>query len=403
MISGLEGIRNITDIDLKEKRVFIRVDFNVPMQDGMIADDHRIRQALPTIRHAMKENAKIIIASHMGRPKSAEDRKEFSLEPVATRLSNLLDCEVMLMEDPAGQAPKGLFPGLKSSQIIMLENIRFDEGEEKNSHELAAALSNYTDVYINDAFGASHRAHASIVGLPTLVKEKGIGFLMRREIEMLDRLLYKPDAPFTVILGGSKVSDKIGLIENLMEKIDTFIVGGAMAYTFLAAKGVAIGSSRVESNRIAFARELLDRVEARNKRILLPVDHIIVESLKENAPHKTTDGQTIPDGWMGVDIGPKSVHLFEQEMAKAKTIFWNGPMGVFEMHPFEKGTFSLAETLASMSATSIVGGGDTASAVKAAGLAEKMSHVSTGGGASLEYLQGDRLPGLEVLREKKKV
>lgn len=397
MESGLNGINDISNIDLKEKRVFIRVDFNVPIEDGKIIDDLRIRAALPTIRHALKEEAKIILASHRGRPEGTD--KNFSLEPVANRLSELLDSEVLLIEEPGSNAPKGLIPGLRNNQVILLENIRFSPEEEKNSHDLAASLSSYTDVYINDAFGASHRAHASIVGLPALVKEKGIGFLMQREIEMLDRLLYKTEEPFMAILGGSKVSDKIGLIENLMDPIDSFFIGGAMAYTFLAAQKVAVGSSRVENSKIHIAKDFLDRIETRDKKIFLPIDHIVVKELKAGTEYRITDGAAVDEGWMAVDIGPKTRALYAKEMQKAKTLFWNGPMGVYEIPPFDEGTNAIAKTFSELSATTIVGGGDSAAACKKAGLDDKMTHISTGGGASLEYLQGAKLPGLEVLRQ----
>lgn len=400
--SGLDGIRMITDFELKDRKVFIRLDLNVPMENGKITDDTRIRAALPTIRHAMKEEAKIVLASHLGRPKGA-DRAQFSLGPVGERLAELLDVEVLLVEDPESDAPKGMLSGLKSNQIILLENIRYSEGEEANSHDLASTLAAYTEVYINDAFGASHRAHASIVALPTIVKEKGIGFLMQKEIDMLDRLLHKTQKPFIAILGGAKVSDKIGVIENLMDRVDTFIIGGAMAYTFLAAQNVNVGNSRVEKDKVKLAQELLGRIEARNKKIFLPVDHVVAQKFDDSSSAKSTSDSAIEAGWMALDIGPRTRELFQAEIQKGKTIFWNGPMGVFERPPFEKGTFFIAETLAKMSsATTIVGGGDSAAAVKMSGLDEKMTHISTGGGASLEYLQGDRLPGLEVLRSRKK-
>ena len=400
--SGLDGIRMITDFELKDRKTFIRLDLNVPMENGKITDDTRIRAALPTIRHALKEEAKVILSSHLGRPKGS-DRTPFSLGPVGERLAELLDVEVLLVEDPESDAPKGMLSGLKSNQIILLENIRFSEGEESNSHDLASTLASYTEVYINDAFGASHRAHASIVALPTIVKEKGIGFLMQKEIDMLDRLLHKTQKPFIAVLGGAKVSDKIGVIENLMDRVDTFIVGGAMAYTFLAAQNIAVGSSRVEKDKIKLAQELLGRIEARNKKIFLPVDHVVAQKFDDPSTARPTTGPSIEDGWMALDIGPRTREVFQSEIQKGRTIFWNGPMGVFEKPPFEKGTFFIAETLAKMpSATTIVGGGDSAAAVKMSGLDEKMTHISTGGGASLEYLQGDRLPGLEVLRTKKK-
>jgi phosphoglycerate kinase len=400
-MSGLEGIKKITDLALKDKRVFIRVDFNVPIENGKIVDDFRIRSALPTIKYAMEQEAKIIIASHMGRPKTDEDKKTMSLELVADRLRELLHCDVIFVHETDGYAPKGLFPALKKNQVLLLENLRFSEDEEANGHELTSQLASYTDVYINDAFGASHRAHASIVGLPSIVKEKGIGFLIQKEIEMLDRVLYKTESPFLAVLGGSKVSDKIGLIENMLGKIDTFLIGGAMAYTFLAANNTPIGNSRVETAKLSLAKELINRIRGRDKTLLLPIDHVIVKELKAGAEFKTTDSEIIPEGWMAVDIGPKTRALYANEILRAKTLFWNGPMGVYEMSPFEAGTIAVAKAFAETEGTTIIGGGDSAAAVKAAALEDKMDHISTGGGASLEYLEGAKLPGLEVLRQTK--
>jgi phosphoglycerate kinase len=402
MDSGLEGIPFITDLELKDKRVFIRLDLNVPLEGKRITDDNRIQTAIPTIKHVMAAGGKIVLASHLGRPKKEEDRAEFSLEPVAERLRELLNVEILLIDDPSGDGPKGLLQTLRPNQIILLENIRFSPDEEKNGSELASRLASYTDVYINDAFGASHRAHSSIVALPTIVKHKGIGFLMKREIEMLDKVLHAPAHPFVAVLGGAKVSDKIGLIDHLIDRIDVFIIGGAMAYTFLAAKGMSTGNSRVEQDRLRLAQELIQRIEARDKKLILPIDHVVAESL--NAPdtaRETTDAN-IREGRMGLDIGPQTRALYRKEILAGKTIFWNGPMGVFEKPPFEKGTFAIAKALADHSeATTIVGGGDSASAMKASGFADRVTHISTGGGASLEYLQGDKLPGLEVLRKKR--
>lgn len=405
--TGLRGIKLIDEFDLREQRVFIRVDFNVPMEtatDGsrVITDDTRIRAAIPTIRHALENGAKIILASHLGRPEGKpEDRKKYSLEPVGRRLGELMNIEVILTDDPTSDAPKGLLPSLRPNQVILLENLRFAKGETENSREFALRLASYTDIYINDAFGASHRAHASIDALPRAVEKKGIGFLIKKEIEMLDRLLDSPVSPFMVVLGGAKVSDKIPMIENMIEKIDTFLVGGAMAYTFLAAQNVPVGKSKIEKEKVSFAREMIERIDARGKKLLLPIDHIITNDFLASSEIKTTDTVAIPDGYLGVDIGPKTRELYRKELSRAKTVFWNGPMGVFEKPEFAKGSFGIAEALAEITAngaTTIVGGGDSAAAAEASGFADKLTHISTGGGASLEYLQGDKLPGLEVLR-----
>ena len=396
---GLKGIKTIEDFDLKEKRVFIRVDFNVPQdKDGKITDDTRIRAAIPTIRYAMEKGAKIVLASHLGRPESREDT-QWSLEPVAERLGELMKAEVILVDDPTSDAAKGLLPGLRPNQVIMLENLRFEKGETKNSREFALQMAAYTDIYINDAFGASHRAHASIEALPQAIEKKGIGFLIKKEIEMLDVLLHEPKAPYMVILGGAKISDKIPVIENMIDKVDQFFVGGAMAYTFLQANSISVGNSRVEKDKVSFAKEMIKRIEARGKKIWLPIDHVIANDFLAPSKVETTSDASIPAGFMGMDIGPKTRELYRKELQRAKTVFWNGPMGVFERAEFSKGSFAVAETLGALTGSlTIVGGGDSAAAAEASGQAEKMSHISTGGGASLEYLQGDKLPGLEVLR-----
>ncbi len=400
--AGLEGIPFFTELSLKEKRVFIRLDLNVPIENGKITDDTRIRAALPTVKDAMALGAKVVLASHLGRPKTPEDRNQFSLEPVAGRLRELLGVDILLVEDPEGDAPKSLLATLRPDQLVLLENIRFSADEEKNGNQLAAKLASYTDVYINDAFGASHRAHSSIVALPMLVKHKGIGHLMKREIEMLDQVLHQPATPFVAVLGGSKVSDKIGLIDHLIDRVDVFLIGGAMAYTFLASMGVSVGKSKIESDKIKLAQELLQRVEARGKKLLLPVDHVVAEKFDATSGSDTED-LSIKPNFLGLDIGPKTRALYGAEIRKGKTIFWNGPMGVFERPPFEKGTFAIAEAMAkNTGATTIIGGGDSAAAIQASGFSDRVTHISTGGGASLEYLQGDHLPGLEVLRTKRK-
>lgn len=408
---GLTGIKTLRDFDLKDKRVFIRVDFNVPLdesgQSPVINDDTRIRAALPTIQYALEHGAKVVLASHLGRPEKGVDERypdgsrKHSLEPVANRLSELLGgADVILVDEPNSDAPKALLSGLKSNQLILLENVRFDPAETKNGSELAQAISTYTDIYINDAFGASHRAHSTIDALPRLVAKKGCGFLIEKEIQCLGGLLENPRRPFLAILGGAKVSDKIKVIENLMDRVDALMIGGAMAYTFLAAKGVPIGKSRVEKDQLSFARDLLNRFEVRNKPVWLPVDHVAGNEFPN--PTSMKPMENLDENWMGLDIGPKTQRLYATEISKAKTVFWNGPMGVFERKGLEHGTFTVAEALAQLAkdgqGTVIVGGGDSASAAEASGHASAMTHISTGGGASLEYLEGKDLPGLEAIR-----
>jgi phosphoglycerate kinase len=345
----------------------------------------------------LEHKCKLIIASHLGRPEGYD--KKYSLEPVAQRLNELLHAEVHLVEDPASDAPKALMKTLRPNQMVLLENLRFTPGEQKNDEKFALKLSQYADVYINDAFGASHRAHASIDALPKLIKNKGIGFLMKKEIEMLDKILYHYESPFIAILGGSKVSDKIGVLENLIDRVDTFIIGGAMAYTFLAAQKHGVGTSRVEQDRVKYAREFLQKVDARDKKVLLPVDHICAKDFENPVP-QVVGTADIPDGLMALDIGEKTRKLYAAEILKGKTVFWNGPMGVFEKKGFEKGTFAVAKACNDCEGFTIVGGGDSVSALNQSGFADKIDHISTGGGASLEYLQGDKLAGLEVLRTR---
>ena len=398
MPSGLDNIKKLSDVDITNKRVFLRLDLNVPLKDGKITDDTRIKAALPTLRKILEVKCKLVVASHLGRPKSLEDRERLSLEPVAARLAEELGIEIQLIEEPDSEAPIGLMSGLDQSHILMLENLRFVEGETDNSAGFAQIIANYTDVYINDAFGACHRAHSSIHALPKLVPEKAVGPLIEREVAALDRVLYHSESPFVAILGGAKVSDKIGVLKNLMDKVDVFIIGGAMAYTFLKAQGVNVGNSLVEKNQVEFAKDLLAGLEARGKTVLLPKDHIVAKDIKENAECKTTSTAAIEDAGMGVDIGPETRKLYGTAITNAKTVFWNGPMGVFEVSPFHEGTFEVAKSVANCSGFTIVGGGDSASAINQSGHADKVSHISTGGGASLEYLQGDTLPGLEILR-----
>lgn len=399
MSRGLKGIKTIRDFELAEKVVFLRLDLNVPLEKGKITDETRITASLPTIQYALEKGAKVVMASHLGRPKGPGDKNN-SLEPVAHRLTELLKKEVILVEEPTSEAVKPLLVGLKKNQVILLENLRFDAGETENSEELAQAFASFTQIYINDAFGASHRAHASIDALPRLVKEKGIGLLIEKEVQMLDSLLDNPKRPYLAILGGSKVSDKIGVIENMMDRVDGFLIGGAMAFTFLKAKGMAVGKSLVEQDKVSYAREMMARIEARDKTLLLPIDHYITSDLKSGEA-KLCPQQTVEEGMMGVDIGPKTLELYQKAISEAQTIFWNGPMGVFEMEAFSRGTFGVAKALSENTGMRIVGGGDSAAAAEASGYASQMTHISTGGGASLEYLQGDRLPGLEAVRNKR--
>ncbi|MBX2995910.1 MAG: phosphoglycerate kinase [Bdellovibrionaceae bacterium] len=398
-MGGLRGIKTIRDFELDGKTLFLRLDLNVPLEKGKITDETRITASIPTIRLALEKGAKVVMASHLGRPKSPEDT-QFSLEPVAERLSELLGMDVILAERPDSEAMKTILGSLKKNQLILLENVRFEKGETENSDEYAQKLAGFTDVYINDAFGASHRAHATIDALPRLIKQRGIGLLIEKEIKMLDQLLENPARPYVAILGGSKVSDKIDVIENLIDRVDAILIGGAMAYTFLKAKGLPVGKSLVEMDKVNYARELIARIEARDKTLLLPVDHKVTPDFNSHNC-KSTAGQGIEEGMMGIDIGPQTVQQFTAAIKEAKTVFWNGPMGVFEKPAFAEGTFAIAKALAANEkAFRIVGGGDSAAAAEQSGYADKMTHISTGGGASLEYLQGDKLPGLEVLRER---
>lgn len=397
---GLKNIKTIRDFEITGKTIFLRLDLNVPLDKGHITDETRITAALPTVKYCLEKGAKLIIASHLGRPKSADD-KQYSMEPVAKRLGELLDVEVVLMEEPSSEGVKHILYGHMRNQIICLENLRFDEGEVENKTDLAQSWAAYTDIYINDAFGACHRAHASIHALPELMQDKGIGFLIEKEIKMLDSLTDHPKKPFIAILGGAKVSDKIPVIEKLINVVDGFVIGGAMAYTFLKAQGIPVGKSLVEADKVKYAKEMIQRMEARDKTLLLPVDHITSTSFNDVSHMRLNPSVGIAENEMGLDIGPQTIKNYVACLSKAETIFWNGPMGVFETKEFSKGTFAVAETLAKNPGTKIVGGGDSAAAAEASGFAGQMTHISTGGGASLEYLQGEKLPGLEVLRPRK--
>src|SRR5215208_1079344 len=395
------ALKTIGALDLAGKRVFVRVDFNVPLDaQGRVTDDARIRAALPTIQHAVRAKARVILGSHLGRPKGKpEDRQRLTLEPAAERLSELLKQDVILADDCIGDGVKKLVRDLKDGQVLLLENLRFHPEEEANDEGFARELASLADVWVNDAFGTAHRAHASTAGMAKFVKEKAAGFLIQKELDYLGRALRTPAKPFVAILGGAKVSDKIKVIQNLMSKADAILVGGAMAYTFLKAEGVAVGKSKVEEDKLDLARQLLESARAKGVDFLLPVDHVCATEAKETATREVVNDRAIPEQLIGLDIGPKTLDRFRQRILSAKTVFWNGPMGLFEQKPWAEGTFGVAKAMAASPAITVVGGGDSAAAVEEAGLVEKMKHVSTGGGASLEFIEGRELPGIKVLEE----
>ena len=391
--------QTIQDIDLKGKRVLIRVDFNVPQNEqGKITDDARIVKSLETIRYALGQNAKVILMSHLGRPKGKPET-QYSLRPAAERLSELLGKKVGLAPDCIGPAVEERVKAMKNGEILLLENLRFHAEEEKNDPQFSKKLASLAEVYVNDAFGTAHRAHASTVGVTQYLPSVA-GFLLSKEIEYFEKATTHPDRPFVTILGGAKVSDKIKLIAHLMEKADAFLIGGAMAYTFCNVQGMRTGNSKLDKDGEGAAREALAKSKIKNVPLILPTDHVIAQKLEKGAATKVVT-KDIPDGWMGLDIGPETVRKFKETLAGAKTVLWNGPVGVFEIPPFDQGTREIAKFLAGLRATTIIGGGDTAAAVTALGLENKMSHVSTGGGASLEYLEGAVLPGVATLRDKK--
>lgn len=399
---SVDGIRSIDQLELERKRLFIRVDFNVPLDKSRrITDDDRIRRALPTIRHAMEAGAKVILASHLGRPKG-KPSEELSLEPCASRLSELLGAEVLLPDDCVGDAARKVVADLKSDQVVLLENLRFHSEEEEDDEAFARQLAALCDAYVNDAFGAAHRAHASVHALPRLMENRAMGFLVRDELSSLRRMTDNPARPFVAVLGGAKVADKIGVIEALLERCDALCIGGAMANTLLAASGKDLRASKVETGELALSRTLLEKARDKGVTVLLPTDVRVGESVEATqATECSVD--TIPEGSMALDVGPETVQRFSAELARAKTIFWNGPMGLFENEAFSAGTFDLAHAVAGSTAFSVVGGGDSAAAVRAAGddVASKIGFISTGGGASLELLEGKQLPGIEALRAAK--
>jgi phosphoglycerate kinase len=398
------GKLSINDLNnLRDQRVLVRVDYNVPLDEtGAITDDKRIKATLPTLDFLVKAGAKIILCSHLGRPKGKRDPKQ-SLRPVAAQLAEITGGTVNFADDCVGEKVDAMVAGMQPGQILLLENLRFHAEEEKNDAGFAAKLAKNADVYINDAFGTAHRAHASTAGVPEILKKRGgkcaAGFLMEKELKYLGGALANPARPFVCILGGAKVSDKIAVIENLLTRADTILIGGAMAYTFLKALGAGVGNSLVENDKLDLARQLL--AKAKGKKFMLPVDHVQAAKPEAGAATRIADGAAIEDGWCGVDIGPKTVAAYQKEIAGAKTIVWNGPMGIFEIPEFAKGTFAVAQAVAgNTSATSIIGGGDSAKAVKKAGVDKQVTFVSTGGGASLEFLEGQELPGVAALSDK---
>ncbi|MGJ0845829.1 phosphoglycerate kinase [Tissierella praeacuta] len=390
--------KSLKDLDFAGKKVLVRCDFNVPMdEDGRITDDIRIKSSLPTINYLVEKGAKVILMSHLGRPKG-EPNKKYTLEPVAKRLRELLNKKVIFAQDDfvVSDMVKKQVDAMKDGDIVLLENTRFRKEEEKNEENFAKNLASLGELYVNDAFGTSHRAHASNVGVSTYLPS-AVGFLVEKEISIMGKALESPERPFVAILGGAKVSDKIGVIENLINKVDTIIVGGGMAYTFLKAQGYEIGKSLLEEDKIDLANELLKKAKNNNVKLMLPVDVVAAKEFKNDTEFKTVKIDNIPNDMMGLDIGEKSIELFSNIIKEAKTVVWNGPMGVFEMENFAKGTYAIAKAMAESEAVTIVGGGDSASAVEKSGYADRMTHISTGGGASLELLEGKILPGIEAI------
>lgn len=391
--------KSVRDIDVKGKRVFCRVDFNVPMSDNQVNDDTRIRAALPTIQFLMEKGAKVILASHLGRPKG-QVNEEMRLTAVATRLSELLGKPVVKTDEAYGEAVENAISDLGEGDVLLLENVRFYPGEEKNDPELAKAFANLADIYVNDAFGAAHRAHASTEGIAHHIPAVS-GLLMEKELDVLGKALLDPDRPFTAIIGGSKVKDKIGVIENLLEKVDNLIIGGGLAFTFTKAAGHNIGGSLLEEDKIELAKSFMEKAKEKGVNFYMQEDVVVADKFAADATTQVVDVDSIPDGWMGLDIGPKTVDTYRKVIAESKLVIWNGPMGVFEMEAFENGTKAVATALADAQNTyTVIGGGDSAAAVEKFDLAASMDHISTGGGASLEFMEGKQLPGVVALNDK---
>lgn len=393
--------KTVDDIQVKGKKVLVRCDFNVPMKDGVITDENRIVAALPTIKKLIADGGRVILCSHLGKPKNGPEEK-FSLAPVAKRLSELLGQEVVFANDDnvVGENAKAAVAAMKDGDVVLLQNTRFRKEETKNGEEFSKELASLCDIYVNDAFGAAHRAHCSTVGVTQFVDTAVVGYLMEKEINFLGNAVNNPVRPFVAILGGSKVSDKINVINNLLNKVDTLIIGGGMAYTFMKAQGYEIGKSLLEEDKIDYAKEMMAKAEEKGVKLLLPVDNMVSKEFNNDAPFRVCEGNLEPDE-MALDIGPKTQKMYAEALADAKTVVWNGPMGVFEMSNFAKGTIAIAQALADLKdATTIIGGGDSAAAVNQLGFGDKMTHISTGGGASLEFLEGKDLPGVVAVNDK---
>ncbi|MCJ8173495.1 phosphoglycerate kinase [Clostridium botulinum] len=393
--------KSIEDINVKGKKVLVRCDFNVPLNEGKITDENRLVGALPTIKYLMEKGAKIILCSHMGKPKG-EPKKELSLLPVAKRLSEMLNKEVIFADDDnvVGENAKKAVEDMKDGDVVLLQNTRYRKEETKNEEVFSKELASLADVFVNDAFGTAHRAHCSTVGVTNYLKEAACGYLIQKELKFLGNAVEKPERPFVAILGGAKVSDKINVINNLLDKVDTLIIGGGMGYTFLKAQGYTIGNSLVEEDKVEYSKEMIDKAKEKGVNLLLPIDNVVADKFDKDASPVVTEDQNIGEGYMGLDIGPKTAKIYSDAIKSAKTVVWNGPMGVFEFKNFANGTIEVAKAMADSDAVTIIGGGDSAAAVNILGFGDKMTHISTGGGASLEFLEGKELPGIAALNDK---